>query len=1792
MLASWSLLVIFCSPLCAGIVKVGDFGIAKSLSSSMDMAKTQIGTPYYLSPEICCDKPYNKKSDMWALGVMLYEMLALQLPFIAQDLPRLVTKILAGSYPPLPARVSRPVRDIVDALLQKDPKSRPSINTILKSEVVRSRIQAFLTQTLAAREFGQALKIGATAVSAADPAMAAVASNVAAPDGQQQQPQRPPLPRPGPMPGPRSYSEPPPAAVAAPIAAQSSAGVADQPSPRPTVGSTFSSNGSCNQSPSPVASVVSSAASAASAAAERYKLEQQQRQQQAAKAAAAAAAAAEAQRQREQQQLLALQQQQQARAQAEADARERERKKRLQELVLKERERQKAEEKRAAAALLAAQRAAERQKQMIEQKQAERQQVADRAAADRRKQLEFAKQQRQKWVEERRKEWIAGGGNDSRGDAVIIGLDHDAGGGRRPPPPRPEWRSPIDDDADANGRIDKQQSQRDSYPDNRREIQLQQQQGDAAGEYERQLALARQQYAEDRRRAMELKRQRDSVESLPHQHQQQDQGDADHNGPMLRHRPSSTSPAPVRDRHRSPVQHEQQEHPYPGSRSSSRGEHPAAAQPAEAVGNAAVFSSQEAAYLVRLEAARIEAFQGRQRAMEKAKQDRDEQSRRSFAEMVGVEGGGDLDSDGKIGEFSDVSGAGVDAEGNADGHHLEGRRPPRPADQLRAQPSSHPQQQQRRFRSHSYGDIDEHARDGHLHNASGRDFDGKHADEGDDDEASLASYEFLRAAVAASSAEDRIGSLHRRAASSVSAFSDRDGGGGGYHVHASPARGSVGAAAPGAASASSSIQYAVFRDHADGSILTVPPEYNRDNNSHYRESSDRNDRQQGHRSLFPPVGSVSPLPLPASSSSASSSNYSRGGDVLNAGAAAAAAPSSYSQASDATSVRARAAAKREAEMQAREEALRHAARKAFEDKQRLAVAIKSQQEGDAGDGSSSSSALVIPLDGGQRRQAPPLRGRMDRAGEAAVIAADAAASAAADVSAVAQAQAASQRSTAEAAAAVAAQQESALAEARLQAFEERQLLQQRMRSAAGSAHEQSGAAAAAGASAAGGAPSTSDTGSAAGGGFLLVIDDGDGKKPVRAKPKLPSERRAALSKPADSSDKIDESGSPAPAGKATGIKPAPAAARSVSVGPARQSPRKPSGAAAMPLHPAVGTQRAKAVLKAIDAARASVDASLASIGKRATGQQQQPRQQPANASGAAARGKSPQLDAAAAAPVQVVADDAPKSAGPVVSPSSVFRKLGIPEGSIFGAARRSRESSQSRDGSATGLSASGDSNARPSGHSAFRDGDDVDDERREDKASFLPSTVTIRRAMAAAGAGAGKQQAGTRSPAAAVRHLATEGGVAPSPSPPMKKRPSAPPPGNGAASGGVVSSPGPSDRSIMAALGELPYNDAEDGGDENAVDDSIGPSDRSILAALDDDDVGAAAIEAPNPASSDRTPLADASLTDDDRAAVDIEVEVAGLQDEMLEALAIGDCSGVNGSDGNATMDDDDEDDEDGDDDTSASAAIGTNATPSMAAVLAALSAADQQGYGPGIDAERYWNESMHNSDNDDSDASDDAAPASKASGDALRKPSSSSSRPSSGGTLLGHSLMLSSTLTMQGPGGLSHAAIGDAAVRSSTSATTVTATTGTMSTPGSTFTSDPTLPLQSKPAATSVAAGSKSAASASTGNGVSMMRYWQAQQAAMPASHGHSMSGRDTKLEAAMAGGTSSSASGSGSSDHRQVGPALGFQDVHESKQNDADDDGGDSDDEDGGSFEYRPLSVNIVVTNSSTTGTKPRPK
>jgi len=128
------------------MIKLGDFGIARVLSDTKSKAKTVVGTPYYLSPEIIQSQPYSFKSDIWSLGVLLYEMCALQPPFNAQSLHQLAQKIIQGKYSDVPTHFSKNVPYLLGLMLNKDPAKRPSINQILKIDIIKQRITALLNE--------------------------------------------------------------------------------------------------------------------------------------------------------------------------------------------------------------------------------------------------------------------------------------------------------------------------------------------------------------------------------------------------------------------------------------------------------------------------------------------------------------------------------------------------------------------------------------------------------------------------------------------------------------------------------------------------------------------------------------------------------------------------------------------------------------------------------------------------------------------------------------------------------------------------------------------------------------------------------------------------------------------------------------------------------------------------------------------------------------------------------------------------------------------------------------------------------------------------------------------------------------------------------------------------------------------------------------------------------------------------------------------------------------------------------------------------------------------------------------------------------------------------------------------------------------------------------------------------------------------------------------------------------------------------------------------------------------
>lgn len=119
--------------------KLGDLGLAKVLERPNAKAVTFCGSPYYMSPEIFSCKPYDEKSDIWALAVIVYEMATLERPFDAMLMHQLVFKIVHGGLPAMPTDYNPGLVYVLSAMMQKDPTKRPSAADIVNNDLFKGR---------------------------------------------------------------------------------------------------------------------------------------------------------------------------------------------------------------------------------------------------------------------------------------------------------------------------------------------------------------------------------------------------------------------------------------------------------------------------------------------------------------------------------------------------------------------------------------------------------------------------------------------------------------------------------------------------------------------------------------------------------------------------------------------------------------------------------------------------------------------------------------------------------------------------------------------------------------------------------------------------------------------------------------------------------------------------------------------------------------------------------------------------------------------------------------------------------------------------------------------------------------------------------------------------------------------------------------------------------------------------------------------------------------------------------------------------------------------------------------------------------------------------------------------------------------------------------------------------------------------------------------------------------------------------------------------------------------------
>jgi NIMA (never in mitosis gene a)-related kinase len=115
------------------IIKLGDFGVCKCLDYTLQKATTEIGTPYYISPEIILGDSYSYPTDIWSLGVILYELCALKLPFEGRNRPELNANIIRGKFSEINSGYSNDLKMLLRNLLNVKEERRLRVHDILSN---------------------------------------------------------------------------------------------------------------------------------------------------------------------------------------------------------------------------------------------------------------------------------------------------------------------------------------------------------------------------------------------------------------------------------------------------------------------------------------------------------------------------------------------------------------------------------------------------------------------------------------------------------------------------------------------------------------------------------------------------------------------------------------------------------------------------------------------------------------------------------------------------------------------------------------------------------------------------------------------------------------------------------------------------------------------------------------------------------------------------------------------------------------------------------------------------------------------------------------------------------------------------------------------------------------------------------------------------------------------------------------------------------------------------------------------------------------------------------------------------------------------------------------------------------------------------------------------------------------------------------------------------------------------------------------------------------------------------
>lgn len=122
-------------------IKLGDFGLSRIMGKESQYAYTNVGTPYYMSPEQINNEKYNEKSDIWSTGCILYEIASLRPPFEANSQMALAMKIKEGKYSRLPKIYSEELWRVITLMLSPEKEKRPAVEDLLNIPQISLRLR-------------------------------------------------------------------------------------------------------------------------------------------------------------------------------------------------------------------------------------------------------------------------------------------------------------------------------------------------------------------------------------------------------------------------------------------------------------------------------------------------------------------------------------------------------------------------------------------------------------------------------------------------------------------------------------------------------------------------------------------------------------------------------------------------------------------------------------------------------------------------------------------------------------------------------------------------------------------------------------------------------------------------------------------------------------------------------------------------------------------------------------------------------------------------------------------------------------------------------------------------------------------------------------------------------------------------------------------------------------------------------------------------------------------------------------------------------------------------------------------------------------------------------------------------------------------------------------------------------------------------------------------------------------------------------------------------------------------